>query len=39
MLTTRAITNPVAGVFGDRERDTPTDRETALDQEVKERND
>jgi len=31
--------NPVAGAFGDRERDTPTDRETALDQAVKERND
>lgn len=27
--------NPVAGAFGDRERDTPTDRETALDQAVK----
>jgi hypothetical protein len=23
--------NPVAGAFGDRERDTPTDRDTALD--------
>ena len=23
--------NPVAGAFGDRERDTPTDRDTALE--------
>lgn len=23
--------NPVAGAFGDRERDTPTDQEAALD--------
>ena len=28
--------NPVAGAYGDRERDTPTDHETALDQAVKE---
>ena len=27
--------NPVAGAFGDRERDTPTDREAQLDQAVK----
>jgi hypothetical protein len=26
-----APANPVAGAFGDRERDTPTDRDTALD--------
>lgn len=31
--------NPVAGAFGDRERDTPTDRETALDQAVKNKSD
>ena len=30
-----APANPVAGAFGDRERDTPTDRETQLDQAVK----
>ena len=29
--------NPVAGAFGDRERDTPTDQEAQLDQAVKER--
>ena len=29
--------NPVAGAFGDRERDTPTDQEAQLDQTVKER--
>lgn len=28
-------TNPVAGAFGDRERDTPTDREAQLNQAVK----
>lgn len=27
--------NPVAGAFGDRERDTPTDQEASLDQAVK----
>ena len=27
--------NPVAGAFGDRERDIPTDRDTALDQLAK----
>jgi hypothetical protein len=26
-----APANPVAGAFGDRERDTPTDRDSALD--------
>lgn len=26
--------NPVAGAFGDRERDTPTDREASLDKAV-----
>jgi hypothetical protein len=31
--------NPVAGAFGDRERDTPADQEASLDQAVKERND
>ena len=31
--------NPVAGAFGDRERDTPTDRDTALDHLVKDKND
>lgn len=30
--------NPVAGAFGDRERDTPTDREASLDQAVKNQN-
>ena len=30
-----APANPVAGAFGDRERDTPTDREVQLDQAVK----
>lgn len=30
--------NPVAGAFGDRERDTPTDREASLDKAVKNRN-
>lgn len=30
--------NPVAGAFGDRERDTPTDRDAQLDQAVKNRN-
>jgi hypothetical protein len=30
--------NPVAGAFGDRERDTPTDRETSLDQAVRDKN-
>lgn len=30
--------NPVAGAFGDRERDTPTDREVALDKAVNEKN-
>lgn len=29
--------NPVAGAFGDRERETPTDQEAQLDQAVKER--
>jgi hypothetical protein len=28
--------NPVAGAFGERERDTPTDQETALDHLAKE---
>ncbi len=28
--------NPVAGAFGDRERDTPTDREAQLDKSVPE---
>ena len=27
--------NPVAGAFGDRERDTPTDHEASLDKAVK----
>ena len=31
--------NPVAGAFGDRERDTPTDQEASLDNAVKDRND
>jgi hypothetical protein len=30
-----APANPVAGAFGDRERDTKTDREASLDQAVK----
>jgi hypothetical protein len=30
--------NPVAGAFGDRERDTPTDQEASLDKAVKKRN-
>jgi len=30
-----APANPVAGAFGDRERDTPTDQEASLDQAVK----
>lgn len=30
--------NPVAGAFGERERDTPTDREASLDKAVKNRN-
>lgn len=30
--------NPVAGAFGDRERDTPTDQEASLDHAVKNRN-
>ena len=30
--------NPVAGAFGDRERDTPTDREASLDKAVKNKN-
>ena len=30
--------NPVAGAFGDRERDTPTDQEAALDKAVTDRN-
>jgi hypothetical protein len=29
--------NPVAGAFGDRERPTPTDRDTALDEAVKDK--
>lgn len=29
--------NPVAGAFGDRERDTPTDQDVALDKAVNER--
>lgn len=33
-----APSNPVAGAFGDRERDTPTDREASLDHNVKDRN-
>jgi hypothetical protein len=31
--------NPVAGAFGDRKRDTPTDQEAQLDQAVKKQND
>ena len=31
--------NPVAGAYGDRERDTPTDQQTSLDQAVKNKND
>jgi hypothetical protein len=31
--------NPVAGAFGERERDTPTDQEASLDKAVTERND
>lgn len=31
--------NPVAGAFGERERDTPTDQDTALDKAVRKRND
>ena len=27
--------NPVAGAFGDNERDTPTDQDTALNQSAK----
>lgn len=30
--------NPVAGAFGDRERDTPTDREAQLDKSVPDKN-
>ena len=30
--------NPVAGAFGERERDTPTDREASLDKAVKDKN-
>jgi hypothetical protein len=30
--------NPVAGAFGDRERDTPTDQEAALDKAVSDKN-
>ena len=29
--------NPVAGAFGDRERPTPTDQDTALDEAVKDK--
>jgi hypothetical protein len=29
--------NPVAGAFGDRERDTPTDREASLDKAVQDK--
>ena len=31
--------NEVAGAFGKRERDTPTDQEASLDKAVKDRND
>ena len=31
--------NPVAGAFGDRERDTPTDQEASLDKAVRDKND
>ena len=31
--------NPVAGAFGDRERDTPTDQEASLDKAVKNKQD
>lgn len=31
--------NPVAGAFGDRERDTPTDQEVSLDKAVKKKSD
>ena len=30
-----APANPVAGAFGDRKRETPTDQEASLDQAVK----
>ena len=33
-----APANPVAGASGDRERDTPTDRDAALDHLADERN-
>ena len=33
-----APTNPVAGAFGDGERDTPADRDTALDHLADKRN-
>ena len=33
-----APSNPVAGAFGDDERDTPTDRDTALDHLTDKRN-
>lgn len=33
-----APANPVAGAFGDHERDTPTDRDASLDQQVKYKN-
>lgn len=31
--------NPVAGAFGERERETPTDQDTALDNAGRNRND
>ena len=31
--------NPVAGAFGEREREMPTDQDTALDKAVRDRND
>jgi hypothetical protein len=31
--------NPVAGAFGDRERETPTDHDTALDEAGRDKND
>ena len=31
--------NPVAGAFGDRERDTPTDQEASLDKAVQDKDD
>ena len=31
--------NPVAGAFGDRERETPTDQEASLDKAVRDEHD